>query len=124
MTNSGKFTVCYESAFRIVCLCGSVSFKDKFLEVAQQLEFEGCIVVMPNVFSKADGIPLSEEKIALLTQIHEEKLKLCHEIFVVDAPGKNGKPYIGVATKREIAIAESLNKPVRYLSDKKKKVRE
>lgn len=100
----------------IVCLCGSVRFKKEFLEAAQKLEFEGRIVVMPNVFSKADGIQLTDEQRDLLVDIHNQKLRMCDEVYVVDAPGDDGKPYIGDSTKAEIAYAEILDKPIRYLS--------
>jgi hypothetical protein len=105
----------------IVCLCGSVRFKTEFLRVAQDQELEGRIVVMPNVFSKADNIDLTPEQLALLITIHDQKLELCDEVYVVDAPDESGKPYIGDSTKREIEIALKLKKPVRYLSEEKHK---
>ncbi len=100
----------------VVCLCGSVRFKKEFLEAAQKLEFEGRIVVMPNVLSKAYGIQLTAEQRELLVDIHNQKLKMCDEVYVVDAPGDNGEPYIGDSTKTEIAYAQQLKKPIRYLS--------
>lgn len=101
----------------IVCLCGSIRFKEEFLEAAQKLEFEGKIVVMPNVFSKADGIQLTDDQLELLVNIHNQKLRMCDEVYVVDALGDDGKPYIGNSTKTEIAYAEKLQKPIRYLSN-------
>lgn len=107
----------------IVCLCGSVRFKTEFLRVAQDQELEGKIVVMPNVFSKADNINLTPEQLALLVTIHDQKLEMCDEVYVVDAPDETGTPYIGDSTKREIEIARKLQKPVRYLSEKKQRAR-
>lgn len=104
----------------ITCLCGSVKFKQEFLEAAQDLELEGKIVVMPNVFSKADGIKITDAQRALLINIHNQKLRMCDEVYVIDAPGDNGNPYIGDSTKSEIEYANKLEKPIRYLSKEKK----
>ena len=105
--------------FPTVCLCGSVKFKQEFLKAAQNLEFEGKIVVMPNVFSKVDNIILTKEQLDLLVNIHDEKLRMCDEVYVIDAPGEDGNPYIGNSTKSEIKTAIKLNKHIRYLSKEK-----
>jgi hypothetical protein len=102
--------------FPIVCLCGSVRFKKEFLKAAQDLEFEGKIVVMPNVFSKVDGITLTNKQLDLLVNIHNEKIRISDEVYIIDAPGNDGTPYIGVSTKDEIKFSKKLNKPVRYMS--------
>lgn len=102
--------------FPIVCLCGSTRFKKDFLLVAKNMELSGMIVVMPNVYSKADNIKLTDEQLKLLTDIHNEKLELCDEVYIVDAIGDNGFPYIGNATRQEIEYAKKLKKPIRYFS--------
>lgn len=108
----------------IACLCGSTQFKKEFLDLAQTLEFEGYIVVMPNVFSKADNIQLTKKQLKLLIVIHDKKIEMCDEVYVVDAPGKNGKPYIGISTKNALKKAKQLGKPIRYLSSKNRKLTE
>lgn len=43
--------------------------------------------------------------------VHFQKIRMADEVFIVDPGG-----YVGESTRREIAYAESLGKPVRYLS--------
>ena len=43
--------------------------------------------------------------------VHLQKVRLADEVYVVDPGG-----YVGESTRREIAYAESLGTPVRYLS--------
>jgi len=43
--------------------------------------------------------------------VHLHKIRIADEVYVVDPGG-----YLGESTRREIAYAESLGKPVRYLS--------
>ncbi len=46
-----------------------------------------------------------------LGSVHLQKIRMVDEVFIVDPGG-----YVGESTRREIAYAESLGKPVRYLS--------
>jgi hypothetical protein len=46
-----------------------------------------------------------------LGRVHLHKVRLADEVYVVDPGG-----YLGESTRREIAYAESLGTPVRYLS--------
>jgi hypothetical protein len=43
--------------------------------------------------------------------VHVQKIRMADEVYIVDPGG-----YVGESTRREIAYAESLGKPVRYLS--------
>jgi len=43
--------------------------------------------------------------------VHFQKIRMADEVYVVDPGG-----YLGESTRREVAYAESLGKPVRYLS--------
>ena len=43
--------------------------------------------------------------------VHFQKIRMADEVYIVDPGG-----YLGESTRREIAYAESLGKPVRYLS--------
>lgn len=113
-----NMTIKAKQKFPIVCLCGSVRFKAEFLQAAQDQELDGKIVVMPNVFSKADNINLTPEQLTLLVDIHNQKLEMCDEVYVIDATDENGNPYIGESTKNEIEYALKLKKPVHYLSGK------
>lgn len=102
----------------ITCICGSVRFKERMLEVARYLELErGRIVVMPNVYSKIDQIKLEESELDLLVSVHDQKIKMSDEIYVIDESGDDGKPYIGASTRREIQLAEKEGKVIEYLSE-------
>lgn len=46
-----------------------------------------------------------------LGAVHLQKIRMADEVYVVDPGG-----YVGESTRREIAYAESLGKPVRFLS--------
>ena len=46
-----------------------------------------------------------------LGAMHFQKIRMADEVYIVDPGG-----YVGESTRREIAYAESLGKPVRYLS--------
>ncbi len=43
--------------------------------------------------------------------MHFQKIRMADEVYIVDPGG-----YVGDSTRREIAYATSLGKPVRYLS--------
>ncbi|WP_305789875.1 hypothetical protein [Symbioplanes lichenis] len=49
-----------------------------------------------------------------LRDVHFRKIRMADEVYVVDPGG-----YVGESTRREIAYAEALGKPVRYLSQER-----
>ena len=71
---------------------------------------------MPNVYSKIDRIILEKTELDLLVSVHDQKIKMADEVYVVDEPDSDGRPYIGESTKREIQLAEEEGKVVEYLS--------
>lgn len=101
----------------ITCICGSVRFKEKMLEVARFLELDkGRIVVMPNVYSKVDKVTLEKPELDILVAVHDQKIKMADEVYIVDALGDDGQPYIGESTTRKIQLAEREGKPIEFLS--------
>ncbi len=93
---------------KVVTLCGSVRFQDEFMAVNERLTLQGCVVLSLGLF----GLPEpSSELRELLARVHFQKIRMADEVYVVDPGG-----YVGESTRREIAYAESLGKPVRYLS--------
>lgn len=88
------------------------------LEVARYLELDrGRIVVMLNVYSKIDKINLEKSELDLLVSVHDQKIKMADEIYVVDEPRSDDRPYIGESTQREIQLAEKEGKVIEYLSN-------
>lgn len=81
----------------------------------RRLTLEGFVVISLGVFSLSDPsdhrLADDPELLERLGRLHFQKIRMADEVFIVDPGG-----YVGEATRREIAYAESLGKPVRYLS--------
>ena len=101
---------------KVITLCGSTKFEAEFAEVNRRLTMEGCVVFSLGMFSlpelpdydwTADRLDLKGR----LGGVHLRKIRMADEVYIVDPGG-----YVGESTRREIAYAESLGKPVRYLS--------
>jgi hypothetical protein len=99
----------------IVTICGSTRFKDEIHAANAQLTLEGNLVISLGVFGHIDmpdvdwstgGTDLKVQ----LDSLHRHKIALANSIYVVNPGG-----YIGESTRNEIAYAESLGLPVRYL---------
>jgi hypothetical protein len=105
-----------EGEAKVITLCGSTRFEAEFAEVNQRLTMEGCVVISLAMFSLPDlpghdwTADRSELKVRL-GRVHFQKIRMADEVYIVDPGG-----YAGESTRREIAYAESLGKPVRYLS--------
>jgi dienelactone hydrolase len=105
-----------EGAARVVTLCGSTRFEAEFAEVTQRLTMAGYVVLGPGMFRLPDlpGHDAAGDHAELrqrLAQVHRQKIRMADEVYVVDPGG-----YVGESTRGEIAYAESLGTPVRYLS--------
>ena len=105
-----------EGEAKVITLCGSTKFEAEFAEVNQRLTMEGCVVISLGMFSLPDlpdydwTVDSSDLK-GWLAGVHLQKIRMADEVYIVDPGG-----YLGESTRREIAYAESLGKPVRYLS--------
>jgi hypothetical protein len=100
----------------VITLCGSTQFEAEFAELNQRLTMEGCVVISLGMFSLPDlpdydWTADSSDLKGRLRGLHFQKIRMADEVYVVDPGG-----YLGESTRREIAYAESLGKPVRYLS--------
>ena len=96
----------------IVCLCGSTRFKQEFIRANFEETMRGKIVVTVGWFSHSDGdiyTPTHQEK-QMLDELHLRKIDLADEVLILNVGG-----YIGESTSREIAYAEKLGKPIKYL---------
>ncbi len=90
----------------LVVLCGSTRFAEEEREVYARLCFEGR-VVLSHSGRRVQDDALKDR----LDALHMDKIRMAAEIWVVDPGG-----YVGESTAREIAFAESLGRPVRYVS--------
>lgn len=100
------------SNYPVVTLCGSTRFKDKFLEVKKLLTLNGYIVLMPDMFSHADGIEVSKDLAHRLDLMHLQKIDMADSIYVI-----NVDKYIGESTRKEIDYARSSGKEIMFLEE-------
>jgi hypothetical protein len=105
-----------EGEAKVVTLCGSTKFEAEFAEVNQRLTMDGCVVISLGMFNLPDlpdydWTADSSDLKGRLGAVHLQKIRMADEVYVVDPTG-----YVGESTRREIAYAVSLGKPVRYLS--------
>ncbi|MFC4072008.1 hypothetical protein [Actinoplanes subglobosus] len=101
---------------KVVTLCGSTRFEAEFAQVNQRLTLDGCVVISLGMFRLPElpGYDWAADSADLkgrLGRLHFQKIRMADEVYIVDPGG-----YVGESTRREIAYAESLGKPVRYLS--------
>ena len=99
----------------IVCICGSVRFKDAMIHEACRKTMAGFIVLMPNCLDHDyfHKNPLGIEAKKILDRLHLKKIDLCDFVLVV-----NEDDYIGESTAKEIAYAKELGKPIYYVFDR------
>ncbi|MFE7934316.1 hypothetical protein ACFU6S_37505 [Streptomyces sp. NPDC057456] len=98
----------------IVVLCGSTRFWDAFIEAALYETVAGRIVLAPGCNLKTphplwDDAARADRLKRVLDDLHLRKIDLADDVLIVNPGG-----YIGESTRREIAYARSLGKPIRY----------
>lgn len=105
-----------DSRPHVVCICGSMRFEDEMHLAAVEESLAGRVIVMPHVNMKRPlpvtlhALGATEDDVKeMLDGLHFEKIRLADEVLVVTRDG-----YVGDSTKREIAYAELIGKPVRY----------
>jgi hypothetical protein len=94
---------------KVVAIVGSSRFKQFHLGHAQRLTLQGKIVLLAGFWHHVDNYPISSSQKEDLDELTRAKVELADEIFVVNVHG-----YIGQSTKRAIAEAEELGKPITY----------
>lgn len=109
-----------QGKYRIITLCGSTRFKDKFMEVQKRLTLEGNIVISVGLFGHSGDNEVWEnmdegtftKTKEMLDDMHKHKIDMADEIFVINVGG-----YIGDSTRSEIEYAMKRGKVVRYLEE-------
>lgn len=96
--------------YPIITLCGSSKFKEDFMRVQKELTLQGNIVLSLGLFSHHDKEHVSQEKMALLKDLHFERILLSDAIYVINKDG-----YIGSSTKKEIEFAKKNHKQIFYM---------
>lgn len=105
-----------ETQPKIVCLCGSVRFREHFEKVDEFFTLNGWIVVQPGCW-KHEELHNSEDldmlkKKAMLDRLHRAKIEMSDLVFLVNPEG-----YIGHSTCQEIDHAKFLGKPIEALEN-------
>lgn len=101
------------NGFKVVTLCGSTRFKDKFFEIQKKLTLEGYIVISVGLFGHSGDDEVWTDGVKeMLDRMHLSKIDMADEIFVINVDG-----YVGESTKREITYAKSKGKTVNYLEN-------
>lgn len=95
---------------KIITLCGSTKFKNKFIEIQRKLTLAGSIVISVGLFSHADNEQITTECKKMLDKMHKQKIDMADEIYVINVGG-----YIGSSTKSEIEYARKMGKIVHFL---------
>lgn len=93
---------------RVVVICGSMRFRGEMDWHERNLITNGLIPIAPTA-CVSEGMLTTRVK-ADLDELHLMKVAMADRILVVNPGG-----YIGESTRREIAVAQSLGKPVDYV---------
>jgi hypothetical protein len=96
--------------YKIITLCGSTKFKNKFEEINMKLTLEGKIILLPGCYVHTNNVIITDKQKEELDILHKEKILMSDCIYVI-----NEDNYIGSSTKSEIEFAQYHNKPVYYL---------
>lgn len=104
--------------YKVITLCGSIRFKDAFIEAQKRLTLEGNIVISVGLFGHSGDNEvwegMSEDTLTktkeMLDDMHKRKIDMADEIFVINVGG-----YFGESTLSEIEYANATGKAVRYL---------
>ena len=94
----------------VVTLCGSMRFKQAFLDANFNETMAGNIVLSVGGLERDEHFILTEEQQRMLSELHKRKIDISDEIFVLNVGG-----YIGKSTQSEIKYAQQQGKNVRFL---------
>lgn len=93
----------------IVTMIGSHKFIEAFLAKSREFALQGKIVFIPAIFAMNPDT-LSDEEHEILDKLHQQKMLMSDEVFVVNPGG-----YIGGDTKKELEWAKDHNLNIRYM---------
>ena len=99
---------------KIVCLCGSVRFREQFEIQACTYTLKGWIVVMPNCFGHNHfhkTMTGKSQKIDL-DKLHFAKIRLADRVVIINKDG-----YIGESTRNELEYAKELGKEIIFTEE-------
>lgn len=99
--------------YKVITLCGSTRFKEKYLEAQKRLTLAGNIVISVGLFGHSgDDEVWTEDTKEMLDDMHKRKIDMADGIYVINVGG-----YIGQSTSAEIEYARNLGKTVEFLEE-------
>ena len=100
---------------KTITICGSMRYVKEMLEVAEKIELQGNVVLLPlyNPWKKKRNYTKDEYNI--LEEVHKERIKLAEAILVVNVDN-----YIRESTSKEIEFAKKLGKEIIYYTELEK----
>lgn len=108
-----------KNKYPVATLCGSVKYKDEFLELERELTLNGNIVISLGLFGHSEDEEVwsemdestNKKTRIMLGDMHRQKIDMADEIYVI-----NPKGYIGENTWSEICYATMIDKRINFLS--------
>jgi len=98
---------------RIVCLCGSVRFKEDFDKENWAFTLSGDIVLQPGCWNHDEfheGSEYMKSCKKRLDELHKRKIDLADLVYIINKDG-----YIGKSTHSEIEYAKAQGKQIKYM---------
>lgn len=100
---------------KIVCLCGSVRFKEDFDKANWAFTLSGDIVLQPGCWEHVEfheDTPYMRQTKEKLDKLHKSKIDLADMVYIINRDG-----YIGPSTQSEIEYAKSKGKDIHYMEE-------
>jgi hypothetical protein len=72
---------------KVICMCGSLKFKDEFIKQSEKLELEGYCVLSVIYPTSDNNDYYTEEQVKLLDKLHKQRIDMADAIFVVNVNG-------------------------------------
>lgn len=92
-----------------ICICGSMKFENEMLSIGYLIENRYAIAVFLPFSDPLHKVPVNKDNLDI---VHKTKIERSDAVLVVDI-----NEYIGTSTRKEIAYAYNIHKPVIYLSN-------
>ena len=100
-----------EDRIKIITICCSHKYKKEMEKIYLEETSKGNMVLLPAIFDfKIDELTCDD--ISIHHMLHNKKIDICDEVWVLDYDG-----YIGKDTQREVDYAKSNNKVIKYVID-------
>lgn len=115
-----RFVEEFKPGMTDITVCGSMSHKDEFIRVINELRDSGFTVSAPDMSEKLDWSTFTDEDIAVrkggLVRRHFANIALAQVVLVCNYEKKGIDGYIGTNTLMEMTAAFAFEKPIYLLN--------